>query len=185
MSARLLVLGAVNRNPGTHGYDVQRELKAWRAETWSQLRSGSIYHALTQLEKEGLLTTEGPEQSPHGPAKTRYTITARGQDELLVLVRRALTSLDQEEFAGGLALMDKLPRDEVIALVRQRRQAHREIEAYLDSLPRESDPETPATHPEIIGSWTAMFRGTAGWLDAFIERLDAGAYRFEGESPRT
>ncbi len=182
MSVRLMVLGVVAAKPGTHGYEVQRELKAWRAETWSQVRSGSIYHALGQLEKDGHLRRSDPEPSESGPARTRYTVTPQGAEELPRFIRRALVSLDQEEFTAGIAFMSRLGRPDVIGLVEQRRDEHEEIERYLQALPREADPSTPATHPEIIGSWEAGFRATKEWLDGFLTRLRSGAYLFEGES---
>lgn len=181
MSVRLMVLGVVAAKPGTHGYDVQRELKTWRAETWSQVRSGSIYHALGQLEKEGHLRRSDPEPSATGPAKTRYVVTPQGAGELPRLVRRALVSLNPEEFAAGVAFMTLLSRADVILLVEQRRREHEEVERYLHDLPREDDPATPATHPEIIGSWEAGFRATKDWLDTFLVRLRSGAYRFDDE----
>ncbi|NUT10617.1 MAG: PadR family transcriptional regulator, partial [Nonomuraea sp.] len=55
MSAtRLLVLGVVRLHGRAHGYLVGSELESWEAGQWAGLRSGSIYHALRQLAKEGL-----------------------------------------------------------------------------------------------------------------------------------
>jgi len=181
MSVRLMVLGVVSANPGTHGYDVQKHLKAWRAETWSRVRSGSIYHALDQLEKEGHLRHTDPEPSRTGPAKTGHVITPKGVEEFLRLIRQALVSLEQEDFTAGVAFMDRITRSEAILLLEERRRRYEEIEHYLQNLPREAEPSAPSTHPEIIGSWEAGFHATGEWLDGFIERLRSGAYRFEGE----
>lgn len=182
MSVRLMVLGVISVNPGTHGYDVLRELTAWRAETWSRVRSGSIYHALNQLEKSRLVERSEPEPSAAGPAKSRYRTTPAGEEELLDLARRALTSLEQETFAAGLAFMHLLPREEVIDLITLRRGEFERVERYLHGLPRESSPANPATHPEIIGSWETTFSATKEWLDSLLARLGSGAYRFAGES---
>ena len=176
-----MVLGVVDANPGTHGYEVLRELAAWRAETWSQIRSGSVYHALNQLEKEHLLDRSEPEPSAAGPTKSRYSATPAGRAELLALARRALQSVDQEAFAAGLAFMHLLTRDEVIDLIARRRDEFERISQYLSDLPREAAPSSPATHPEIIDSWETTFSATKNWLESLLTRLESGAYGFAGE----
>lgn len=56
MSAiRLLVLGAVRQHGRAHGYQVRNDLEYWGAHEWSNAKPGSIYHALKQMAKQGLL----------------------------------------------------------------------------------------------------------------------------------
>lgn len=56
MSAiRLLVLGAVRMHGRAHGYQVRNDLEYWGAHEWSNAKPGSIYHALKQMAKQGLL----------------------------------------------------------------------------------------------------------------------------------
>jgi DNA-binding PadR family transcriptional regulator len=54
-STRLLVLGLVRHRQPVHGYELHRELSAWNVDAWSELKSGSIYHALSRMALEGLL----------------------------------------------------------------------------------------------------------------------------------
>lgn len=176
-----MVLGVVSQKQETHGYDVYREITSWKAETWSKVRSGSIYHAFTQLEKEGLLKRNATEKSKDGPAKTRYSITSLGSTELLELLKDALVSLDQEQFAAGLAFMHRLPRSEVIALAKKRLAIYQETCDFMQALPKETQPSTPATHPEIIDSWTVLFTATLQQQQRFIEHLETGAYTFIDE----
>lgn len=182
MSARLMVLGIVSQKKETHGYDVYREITSWKADTWSKIRSGSIYHAFTQLEKEGSLVKKGSAKSKDGPAQTRYAITDQGKVELLALIRSSLVSLDQEQFATGLAFMYLLSRNDAIKLAIARLKLYQQICDFMEELPQESHPKTPATHPEIIGSWTAIFEATLAWQKQFINRLETGQYTFINES---
>lgn len=176
-----MVLGIVSQKKETHGYDVYREITSWKAETWSKVRSGSIYHAFTQLEKEGSLTKIGAAKSKDGPAQTRYTITEQGERELLELVRSSLVSLDQEQFATGLAFMQILTRDEAIQLAKKRCELYQQTCDFMAALPQEKQPTSPATHPEIITSWAVLFDATLAWQKRFIEHLQAGEYTFTGE----
>lgn len=176
-----MVLGIVNQKKETHGYDVYREITSWKAETWSKVRSGSIYHAFTQLEKEGSLVKKGQEKSKDGPAQTKYSITEQGKAELQNLVTSSLLSLDQEQFATGLAFMYLLPREQVIDLAKQRLAQYEHICGFMSTLPQEAMPSTPATHPEIISSWAVLFEATLTWQRQFIEHLAAGNYTFAND----
>lgn len=181
MSARLMVLGVMAQKNETHGYDILREIMSWKADTWSTIRSGSVYHAITQLEKEGFLQKGITHKSKDGPAKTSYTLTPQGSDELRSLIEHALVSLDQEHFAAGLAFMHILPRYKVVGLAELRLKQYQEITDFMAALPQEENPTTPAKHPEIIGSWSAIFTATLSWQKIFIEHLKSGRYEFADE----
>lgn len=178
-----MVLGMVSQKKETHGYDVYREITSWKAETWSKIRSGSIYHAFTQLEKEGLLAKKGLQKSKNGPAQTRYTITKQGEVELLRLLRLSLVTLDQEQFTAGIAFMHLLPRNDVIDLAKKRLEIYQQTCDFMNALPKESHPATPMTHPEIISSWIVLFEATLTWQKQFINHLETGQYTFTDELP--
>lgn len=181
MSARLMVLGVVSEKNETHGYDVYREIISWKADTWSKVRSGSIYHAVTQLEKEGLLQKGSTQKSKDGPAKTSYAITEAGRSVLTTLIEDALVSLDQEQFTSGVAFMHMLPRDRVIELAEERLAQYGKITDFMGTLPKESQPTSPSKHPEIIGSWSAIFSAVLVWQQEFIGHLKSGEYSFLDE----
>src|SRR5690606_27723982 len=96
-TVRLLVLGVMRRQQPTHGYAVRQELLSWRADTWTNVKPGSIYHALKQLTQEGKLRALGTEGSSHGPGRTIFELTAAGEDEFRTLMDAALVSIDMEE----------------------------------------------------------------------------------------
>lgn len=181
MSVRLMVLGVVSQKGETHGYDIYRELTLWKAETWSAVRSGSIYHAVAQLEKEGLIQQKGRQKSTDGPAKTSYAVTPQGEVALTKLIKQALVSFEQETFTTGLAFMHRLPRRVVIQLAQERLKKYMQTADFMSSLPKETNPTTPATHPEIIDSWATVFVATRDWQRHFIERLQSGKYTFSDE----
>lgn len=180
MSVKLMVLGILHDSGESHGYTILRQLNAWSSDTWTNVKPGSVYHALAQLEKKGFAKNRGVKQSK-GPSLTTYTITDKGTAELHHLLQQALVSYDQEEFAAGLAWMHLLKRAEVIELAKNRLQAHQETGAFMRTLPRDTRPQTPAKHPEIIESWTALFAAAETSTRLLIEHLEAGSYHFLGE----
>jgi DNA-binding PadR family transcriptional regulator len=84
MNVRLVVLGLLSEAP-RHGYEIRRWLELSRAELWTSVLPGSIYHALRQLEKEGLVAA--PSIEPTGNrARAVYRITEAGRAELRALL---------------------------------------------------------------------------------------------------
>lgn len=181
MSVRLMVLGVMHQERITHGYTVYHALVSWQADTWTKIRPGSIYHALTQLEKEGRIINKGTAAGSKGSAKTLYEISASGEDELKKLVRLALVSYDQEQFTAGLAFMAVLTRQEAIDLAKERLHMHSETIDFMNTLPRSDTPDTPAQHLAIITSWTTIFSATHTWQKQFLQDLQRGKYTFAGE----
>jgi DNA-binding PadR family transcriptional regulator len=178
MSTKLMVLGVLYRHKKTHGYQILRDLTSWQAETWTKIRPGSIYHALMQMTKEGLLTEEGIEEGGRGSSKTLYSLTREGENELVRLIEDALISYDQEVFTAGLAFMSTLPRVRALKCAEERLANFKKTVAFLEALPRDNRPETPKEHSAIISSWSAVFSSMTVWQERFVEDVKCGVYEF-------
>lgn len=186
MSAiRLLVLGAVRQHGRAHGYQVRNDLEYWGAHEWSNAKPGSIYHALKQMAKQGLLLAhETAPSTAGGPPRTEYEITEQGTEEFLSLLRAALTSYDQgmDVLSAGIGFIVDLERSEAVALLRERIAA---IEGWRASV---TEYYTPADGPESLGHigeimnlWVHSADAGAEWTRGLIERIEGGAYTFAGE----
>jgi DNA-binding PadR family transcriptional regulator len=186
MSAiRLLVLGAVRQHGRAHGYQVRNDLEYWGAHEWSNAKPGSIYHALKQMAKQGLLHEhEIAPSTAGGPPRTEYEITEAGTEEYLSLVRRYLTAYDQrpDMLTAALGSMVDLGREEVLGLLEER---VRSIEAWRRSV---TEYYTPEEGPgqlghigEIMNYWVHSADTGAEWTRGLIERIRGGAYTFAGE----
>ncbi|MET7703541.1 MULTISPECIES: PadR family transcriptional regulator [unclassified Streptomyces] len=186
MSAiRLLVLGAVRQHGRAHGYQVRGDLEYWGAHEWSNAKPGSIYHALKQMAKQGLLHAhEIAPSTAGGPPRTEYEITDAGNEEYFALLREALTSYDQKmdvKTAAIGAVVD-LPREEALALLKER---IRRIEQWRTSVTEhyipEEGPEQLGHIGEIMNLWLHTADADAEWTQGLIQRIEAGAYTFAGE----
>ena len=186
MSAiRLLVLGAVRQHGRAHGYQVRNDLEYWGAHEWSNAKPGSIYHALKQMAKQGLLLAhEIAPSTAGGPPRTEYEITQRGTEEFLSLLREALASYDQkmDVVSSGIGFIVHLPREEAVALLKKRVEG---LEEWRKSV---TDYYTPEDGPgqlghigEIMHLWVHSADAGAEWTRGLIERIEGGAYTFEGE----
>jgi len=172
-TVRLLVLGVVRRQGEAHGYAVHRELMSWRVDTWTAVKPPSIYHAVKQLEKEGKLSATGPQDSPRGPARVAYRITAAGQAEFSSLLEAALTSPEIEEFGAGIAFMRCLPRARTQALLEQRLRTIRAIDAELNAMKGQwPDPTAPPHAQHLLELWRGVFSSQSAWTAQMLSRLD-------------
>lgn len=77
---KALILYYLSIKP-THGYEIQKFIQLNHMDSWTQIRSGSIYYALSKLERKGSIQLFREESIG---AKTRkvYKITEKGQKEL-------------------------------------------------------------------------------------------------------
>lgn len=177
-SVRLLVLGVMRNRQPTHGYAVRQELLSWRADTWTNVKPGSIYHALKQLTKEGRLRSLGTEGSAHGPGRTLFELTELGENEFRALMDEALVSVDMDEVGAALAFMSAFPREHVIEKLRVQQARSRavrdELLAMTDDYPGR---EEPPHFPDLLELWSSVFDNLTGWVSGVLQRLEAGEYR--------
>ncbi|MEY9487184.1 DNA-binding PadR family transcriptional regulator [Streptomyces calvus] len=182
---RLLVLGAVRQHGRAHGYQVRNDLEYWGAHEWSNAKPGSIYHALKQMAKEGLLHAhEIAPSTAGGPPRTEYEVTEQGTEAYFRLLRESLTSYDQKPdvLSAGLGLMVDLSREEALELLERRLRAIGEWRSAV------TEYYTPADGPgqlghigEIMDFWVHSADTGAEWTRALMERIRGGAYTFAGE----
>ncbi|GGU72157.1 transcriptional regulator [Streptomyces albospinus] len=186
MSAiRLLVLGAVRQHGRAHGYQVRNDLEYWGAHEWSSAKPGSIYHALKQMAKQGLLHAHDIAPSTAGgPPRTEYELTAAGEAEYFTLLRAALAQRDPKTdvLSAGLGFVVDLPRDEAVALLKERVRALDEWRSTVTSYYTPEGGTGQLGHiGEIMNMWVHSADSGAEWTRGLIARIEGGAYVFAGE----
>lgn len=186
MSAvKLLVLGSMLRRGVSHGYGVYSDITSWRADTWTNVKPGSIYHALEKLEVQGKIKAEGANgQIKLGPSRTEYSVTEEGKKEFHSLLAAALRSNDIQLFASGIALMELASRETVARLLSERQAALEQSAAFLKTLPTESVPSDPSKHPELVGLWIRYVEDQAAATQAIAANVKSGKYRFTEEQDK-
>lgn len=85
---RGIILYYLNIKP-THGYEIQQFISMSGMEQWTKIQSGSIYYALTKLEKEKNIAVLREE---HTGARVRkiYEITEQGKNTLISEMKQEL-----------------------------------------------------------------------------------------------
>lgn len=187
MSAvRLLVLGAVRRNERAHGYQVRADLESWGAHEWARATSGSVYHALKSLTKDGLLVMHDSTPSEAGgPPRMEYELTDEGERAYFALLRSALAHRDPrpDVLAAAVGLIDDLPRAEAIGLLRERaRELAQWRSSITEHLPTGTDLDTWGPVGEVLGLWIDTADSRAAWTNRLIGRLESGAFQMADDA---
>lgn len=192
MSTRLLVLGAVRIMSPVHGYQVRRELLSWRLDELANVKPGSIYNALRQLEKDGCIAVHDRDSTANRPERTTYVITSEGRKEFDVLLRQAWWNVEtsSEPLIPALCLMLFMPREELVAALAARTkllQSRLTETGFTAETIRDgatgADGEIPEHVREILGFMTTRTRSELEWTRGFRRRLLDGAYTFADEMP--
>lgn len=112
------ILYCINIQP-THGYAIQRFLQLTGMEQWAKIQSGSIYYALTKLEKQKFIE-EIREERTGSRVRKIFGITASGKQELH---HQMLESLDAPISSIGSMkffvdpILNTLSKQEITAIV--------------------------------------------------------------------
>ncbi|MDX3545864.1 PadR family transcriptional regulator [Streptomyces europaeiscabiei] len=186
MSAiRLLVLGAVRQHGRAHGYQVRNDLEFWGAHEWSNAKPGSIYHALKQMAKEGLLVErEVAPSAVGGPPRVEYEINDKGTEEFFALLREALSSHEQKSdvLSAGIGFIVYLSRGESVALLERRIAGLEQWRSAVTEYYTPEDGSGQLGHiGEIMNLWMHSADSGVQWTRGLIERIESGAYTFAGE----
>lgn len=171
-ASRLLVLGVIRTKGQAHGYWVYRELLSWRIETWADVKPGSIYHALKQLEKQGFILALNTEDSDEGPNRTIYQLTPEGEREFHRLLEESLISIDMHYFGAGIAFMNALPAPRILERIESRLQALQQTRDELIAMSQNyPNPDQPPHHDLLFSQWVAFFDSNIAWTNTLITRL--------------
>jgi DNA-binding PadR family transcriptional regulator len=108
--ADYLVLGVIEQCGPSSGYDIVQELQNREVESWTDLKIGSVYHAISKLEKQAFVTPQETTKEGQRPAKTIYEITKKGQAYFDELQEKAFNGLYPHYYGMLLGLVFNLRR---------------------------------------------------------------------------
>ncbi|WP_067468858.1 PadR family transcriptional regulator [Actinomadura macra] len=170
----LAVLSTVSAKP-MHPYEMASLMRARSKDRDIDIKWGSLYTVVRNLEKHGYLAVEGSVREGARPERTVYRITENGLDELADWVREIIAEPEREypRFEAGLSVVGALGPDEVARLLRRRLDAlDREI-AEQDAMLADAD-EVPRIFLIESEYDLAMRRAEAGWVRALLADIDDG-----------
>lgn len=127
----LAVLSTVWLKP-MHPYEMASVLRARGKDQDMEIKWGSLYTVVQNLEKHGFLEVAGSIRQGGRPERTVYRITDAGRAELIDWVRELIAVPEREfpRFEAGLSVLGAIGPDEAAALLRDRVTT---LEAQIDA----------------------------------------------------
>jgi DNA-binding PadR family transcriptional regulator len=178
MKAELLILGVLHRG-NFHPYEIKRRLRNAMIECYTDVDVGTLYYAIRQLEKNGLIIAVRQERVARGGVRTVYGISASGKrrfEELLNEQFAAEGSVAQTLYAPMLFLQfSNLPliADLLRTRISRETQAIREIAEIRKQLG--STPATGALH--LLKHLELQHRLDRKWLQGVLADVEGGRVR--------
>jgi DNA-binding PadR family transcriptional regulator len=173
--AKFVVLGTLDQHSPASGYDIIRELDRKMIRRWTDVKKGSIYHALKSLAKDQRIReTERIKQGLY-PTMTLYEITDKGREAFDTMQAEAFSGLYPYYFGFKLALKFNVRRtaDEIAAYAAKAVASidaqFAGMEAYLEGL-SESDPRKQSD-AFFIEHDKMLLRAEKQWIEMALERI--------------
>ncbi|MGW3247390.1 PadR family transcriptional regulator [Streptomyces sp. NPDC001070] len=163
------VLALLSEGP-SHGYELKGRFEDAIGPQWGGLNIGHLYQILDRLVRDGHVTRSQVAQSDR-PDKTRYTLTAQGQDELHSWATTAWvrTGGFRDELFLKLFGAASLGSDAVHALVETQRQTYLSELAGLTRL-RRGHTDDPLV-ALLIDAAIAHTKADLELVDSAVQRL--------------
>ena len=105
-----------------HPYEMQRIMHFRHTDELLALKRGSLYHAINQLQRDGLIEPVETSRAGRWPERTVYGVTPDGQEELVSWLRDLLSTPVREpsQFMAALAHMPHLAPDDALQQLQMR-----------------------------------------------------------------
>jgi DNA-binding PadR family transcriptional regulator len=111
-----LAVLAMLREHSMHPYEMQRVMHQRHTDELLALKRGSLYHAINQLQRDGLIEPIETSREGRRPERTVYRITLDGEDELGLWMRELLSVPVKEpsQFTAALAFLLHIPPEDAL-----------------------------------------------------------------------
>jgi DNA-binding PadR family transcriptional regulator len=178
MKAELLILGVLHRG-NFHPYEIKRRLRNAMVECYTDVDVGTLYYAIRQLEKKGLIVAVRRQRVARGGLRTVYAISASGKRRFQELLNEQFA--DQGSVAktlyGPMLFLQfsdlPLVADLLRARIARETEAIREIAAIRKRLG--STPATGALH--LMKHLELQHRLDRKWLQGVLADVERGRVR--------
>jgi DNA-binding PadR family transcriptional regulator len=173
----LAVLATVYQRP-MHRYEMASTMRARGKDQDMDIKWGSLYTVVQNMEKHGFLEVIGNTRKGARPERTVYQITEAGKQEMLDWTRELISTPQPEhpKFVAGLGVMVALPPQEVVTLLQARLAKLADSINHQRATLAEFGGEVPRLFLVENEYTVAMFEAEAAWVRSLLDELTSGAH---------
>ncbi len=178
MKARLLILGVLHRGD-FHPYEIKRRLENAMVECYIDVDVGTLYYAVKQLEKEGLILPVAHERVARGGMRTIYKITAQGKSEFRTQLHKQFEEEGpvSQTLYGALLFLHLCDLKLVEQLVRRKIAHLDELIAKLGPIRKELRAVISTGGSHLLQHLDKQRRLDREWLKDLLADIKAGRVR--------
>ncbi len=173
----LALLALLSAGHPMHPYQMINVLRRTGKERDMQIKMGSLYTVVQNLERHGFIEETGSYRHGRRPARTVYVITDAGRAELQDWLRELLAVPEPEypSFEAALSVLGALPPDEVTALLAERSRA---LDDDIAARRTAFEQDQGMTRLFLIEAEyaLAMRAAEAAWVRALLGELTNGTF---------
>jgi len=178
MKSELYILGVLHRGD-FHPYEIKRRLTQAMIECFTDVDSGTLYYAVRQLAKAGLLTAVAHERVARGGMRTVYRITPRGRRRFSELLNAqfAVEGDIRETLYGPMLFLHLADLNLVAEALRIQIQRQHARLAEIRKLRRQWVAALPTGSRHLMQHMAEQCRLDLRWLRAVLADVEAGRIR--------
>ena len=169
----LAILAHLNPGLPMHPYELATVLRRTGKERELNIKWGSLYTVVANLDKHGFIQATGSDRDGRRPERTSYTITEAGRQELRDWLRELVAEPGEHTspFITALSVVGVLHPDEVIALLRDRLAALTADIAQEQRMLTEAGQHVSRVFLVELEYSLAMRRAEADWVTGLLDEM--------------
>ena len=168
----LAVLAMLREQP-MHPYEMQRVMHRRHTDELLALKRGSLYHAINQLQRDGLIEPIETSREGRRPERTVYQLAPDGEDELLLWLRDLMSTPTHEpsQFIAALAFVRHLEPSDALQQLELRAVSLEAAIAALRAVEHGIGGYVGRTSVLEVEYQRALHEADLGWTRALIDDL--------------
>jgi DNA-binding PadR family transcriptional regulator len=178
MKSELYILGVLHRGD-FHPYEIKRRLTQAMIECFTEVDTGTLYYAVRQLAKDGLLHAVAHERVARGGVRTVYRITPRGRQRFLQLLHQQLAEAGgtAEILYGPMLFLHLADLRVVTDSLRLRIHGVKERLTEIRQLRKKWGAALPSGSRLLMEHMVEQCKLDLRWLNAVVGEIDEGRVR--------
>ena len=174
----MLLLGVLHRGD-FHPYEIKRRLEAAMVECYIDVDVGTLYYAVRQLEKEGLIEAVAQERVARGGIRTIYRITDAGRSEFRGGLHRQLDAEGPvaQTLYGALLFLHLADAEVVQQSLRRRLARLDDLIAKLEPIKRELAPKLSSGGEHLLRHIDQQRRLDRAWISSLLADIETYGIR--------